>query len=530
MLFKFLRTVSCLSLFFSFAYAKVEVSDIEKWSLQKKIGQLFIFGISGKKLTQYNRMFLRKYRPGHIIFFDQNIKSPRQVSKFISSINRLYKKQGTPLPFIALDQEGGTVSRIKMGFNWPSALAIGKTNKLHLSREYGYLKGALLKKLGFSMNLAPVLDISNPDMPSFIGSRTFGLNSQTVGELATTYAKGLKDSGVLPVAKHFPGHGNTTMDSHLELPKKLSTFDNLSRFDLKPFAHFFSQLPDSGVMVAHVSFPNIDATQTAATFSPLLNEKLIRKKLSYKGVVITDDLEMTGAATIKDVGERAVRAFLAGGDVLMLAWTRKSQRAAFNALYKAVKDGRISMERINSSVKRIQNLKNKFLYSRHPSQDIKFKQIRSRLSDLIHKVFDVHFSQIKNRDSWRKLSAQPVIAFASNLRFLKQLQNASVHKTNQQLYFLSKKTRVDKIQNFVEKNPKSYKIFYLSSNRSKKLFNSLPLSTQKKFFVINSFEPGVLSPDLKKNRVANIYFNYGFLGSYLAKFLNPPKVLTDASR
>lgn len=275
--------------------------------------------------------------PGAIISFKRNIKTPWQTAELNSMAQEISLKN-TNLPLlIMVDQEGGVVSRIKTRPYSPSALSIGFTENPSLAKEAGLATGKVLSLVGFNMNLAPVVDISDPFQTNFIGNRSFGKDPHLVKVMGQKFADGLEDSGVLPTLKHFPGHGGSIKDSHYSLPSKLSSEEELLANDLIPFSHFSKGTFPGAVMVAHISFPNIDSSGLPATFSKVLINNVLRERLGFEGLIITDDIEMHGAKIIPSVGERAVRAIEAGNDMVMIAWTKKIKKAAYNALLNAVK-------------------------------------------------------------------------------------------------------------------------------------------------------------------------------------------------
>ncbi|MCB0392078.1 MAG: glycoside hydrolase family 3 protein, partial [Bdellovibrionales bacterium] len=227
---------------------------ISEMTIEKKIGQLLILGFAGTNVNHQLKDTLETLYPGAIISFKRNIKTPWQTAELNSMAQEISLKN-TNLPLlIMVDQEGGVVSRIKTRPYSPSALSIGFTENPSLAKEAGLATGKVLSLVGFNMNLAPVVDISDPFQTNFIGNRSFGKDPHLVKVMGQKFADGLEDSGVLPTLKHFPGHGGSIKDSHYSLPSKLSSEEELLANDLIPFSHFSKGTFPGAVMVAHISF------------------------------------------------------------------------------------------------------------------------------------------------------------------------------------------------------------------------------------------------------------------------------------
>ena len=325
----------------------------------QKVGQLMIWSFAGHDLSPALRETLTKYQPGALIFFRHNISTLAQVARLNRGAQTLAaSKLAAPL-FTMIDQEGGVVTRIRTATPLPSALALADLDDPAFVRTFAARSAEILKQVGFNVNLAPVLDVSNPAHASFIGNRTFGNDPARVAAVSEAFALGHADAGLMPTAKHFPGHGDTVQNSHLETPRRASTLSQLRERDLIPFAAFAQAEAPRAIMMAHLAMPNIDPSGVPATFSSVMIQQHLRGGLGYQGLVITDDLEMNGAGISADPGERAVRAFLAGNDMLMFAGSVAHQRRAYAAVLAAVRNGRIGRDRLDQSVARILAAKQK---------------------------------------------------------------------------------------------------------------------------------------------------------------------------
>ena len=347
----FIALSGAASLLCSPAFAS---SSSSKKTDELPLGQLLIVGFKGTHLKDGLDDVIKETKPGAILLFGRNIKSAEQVAKLNFDAQNLSKKVSKSPLLIAVDQEGGNVIRIRHSPTLPSALAIAKTRDLTVARRAGLATGRLLRSLGININLAPVVDVSDPDTDHFLGTRSFGNNARRVAAMTTALAMGLQENGVLPIAKHFPGHGDASGDSHLIAATNPSDRAALFERDLVPYMSLAKYLKRPwGAMLAHVSFPNVDESGSPATFSKPIVTDILRKHVSAGALVMTDDIEMAGAATEKDVGQRAVRAIEAGADMVMIAWSRKIQKEVVTALREAVDSGRLKRSRVEDALKRI---------------------------------------------------------------------------------------------------------------------------------------------------------------------------------
>ena len=331
------------------------VSDL---SLEQRVGQLFMAGFDGTEPTAAVRELIREYNLGGVIYFARNVDAPGQVASLSSTLQAVATATGAGSPLlIATDQEGGVVSRLDWGTQLPSQMLLGAAGDPDLARGAGEAVGRELATVGINMNFAPVLDVNNnPDNP-VIGVRSFGESPDLVGDLGVAMAEGMQSTGVLACGKHFPGHGDTSTDSHVDLPVVDHDTDRLERVEFAPFRQAIAAGIDA-IMTTHVSFPAITDDETLpATVSPAVQTGLLRESFGYDGVVITDCLEMDAIAGGLGVPEGAVRAIEAGCDVVLVSHTPERQRAAIEAVVEAVESGRIDEGRIDESVRRVQRVK-----------------------------------------------------------------------------------------------------------------------------------------------------------------------------
>lgn len=342
--------------------AELDIEDlIRRMSLEEKVGQLFVIppeslaSVKDGATTLSSEMeeTLQKYPVGGIIMFGNNINNPTQVTEFISALQR-----ATSVPlFIAVDEEGGRVARLANNstFNltkFESAAAVGATGDEREALKMGQTIGTYLKQYGFNLDFAPVADVNtNPDNP-VIGKRSFSSDAKSVALMASAMANGLHQQGVIPTFKHFPGHGDTKQDSHLGLAINDKYQAHLEECEWLPYLSLTNQ---DCVMMGHIALPKITGDSTIpASMSHQIVTEILRKQLGFSGVIVTDSLVMKGVTDVYGNEEAAVTAILAGCDILLMP---QNLQGAFDAVITAVKDGRISEQRINESVKRILSLK-----------------------------------------------------------------------------------------------------------------------------------------------------------------------------
>jgi beta-N-acetylhexosaminidase len=330
---------------------------------REKIGQLFMVGFLGTSVTPDLAAFLKEYKPGGVILFSRNLESVEQIVQLTNDLQAYSPK--SPL-LISIDQEGGRVSRLPRGFTiFPPCELIGRCHSGELAYAAAATIAKELKAVGINMNMAPVLDVnSNPDNP-VIGDRAFGATPEIVGELGLVTAAGLQDNKVVACGKHFPGHGDTNADSHKELPIVEASRERLEAVEFSPFRRA-TAAGIATLMTAHVLYKALD-DRLPATLSPDVITHLLREQMRYDGVVLTDDLEMHAIVDHYGPGDAAVRAFLAGCDMLLICKERDREIAAFEAVEKAVASGAIVTARLDQSVARIQRIKQRYLLPYRPA-------------------------------------------------------------------------------------------------------------------------------------------------------------------
>jgi beta-N-acetylhexosaminidase len=326
-------------------------------ALESKLGELLIVGVPGTELTPDVEERLRAIRPAGVIFFAPNFPDAPTAMRFTRAVHAAIATAELPA-LICADEEGGMVSQMS-GF-WevpPSARAVSASGGPALVKDLAARTARRLLALGVNLNFAPVLDInSNPENP-VIGVRSFGANASQVTSSGRAAIEGMQSAGVIPVVKHFPGHGDTPLDSHVALPRVDAAAELLAFRELRPFeAAIKSGAPV--VMTAHIVVPALDPDpRNTATTSRAIVTELLRERLGFEGVVVTDALEMQGATSLGGYGEVAVRAIEAGVDLLLYSKLEPGPEEALAALRQALRDGRLTPERIEASLARLRTLR-----------------------------------------------------------------------------------------------------------------------------------------------------------------------------
>lgn len=356
-------------------------------SLEAKVGQLLYIGLTGTKIDASERSLIEDTQPGGVIIFGRNVETPEQLRLLTDGI-----RDAAPVaPLLGIDQEGGLVDRLRRIITpMPAARAIREHGDLAGARALGRITGEALRLLGFNMNFAPVMSIMTEDrdlLSNGLYSRSFGRSPGEVLGYTTVYLRGLQGTGCLGCIKHFPGIGAGEIDSHEEMPVIRLTHDDLIVLDLAPYIELFQREDNlaHAVMVSHGGFPRINVERAVAggvlepaSLSHDVVTKLLRQELGYDGLVLTDDLEMGAVAKHHEIEDSAVRAILAGEDMLLICARPDLIRRAHTALLDAVRNGTISEDRLNESLRRIARFKS------HVQPPVPFD--RTRLDELSHEV------------------------------------------------------------------------------------------------------------------------------------------------
>lgn len=352
---------------------KVE-DKISTMTLEEKVGQMMFYGVNGTNVDdKVVNLFEDQHAGGIILYGHRNFwgSSLDNNVKYVNSIKKA-NRQNSDIPlFIGFDEEGGSMSQLPQELmRTPSKGELGNTNDSSLATGIGAGTAKKLKLLGINTDFGTVLDINTNKNNPIIGVRSYGSTQEKVTEFGINELKVIQNEGVIPTVKHFPGHGDTEVDSHLGLPSLNHDLNRLKSTELVPFQTAINNGVDM-VMTAHIMLPQIDK-EYPATMSKKILTDLLRDEMGYKGVIITDDLEMQAISKNWDLGEAAIKSVEAGADILLVCHTIENQQKVYNAVVQGVNDGKIDENRIDESVRRILRLKYQYKLSdkaNNPTQD-----------------------------------------------------------------------------------------------------------------------------------------------------------------
>ena len=324
---------------------------VDAMSDEEKVGQMMMIGIQGTTVTDDTRYMLNQYKAGNIILFDRNMQSQEQVKELTTD---LQKENSAKVPlFIAVDEEGGDVVRMKNDLQAPpSQQAVGSSGNPATAKDYAFSVGMQLKGMGINMNFAPVADVSATD------SRSYGGNASQVYKFVDAAAYGYEAAHIMYGLKHFPGIGRSAVDSHEASSVITTSKSELFQSDLIPFTKTMASHDTTKfvILVSHLVYTGFDAEHPASLSWPIMTD-LLRNGLQYKGLIVTDDMEMgavTGQHSFRDLGVMAINA---GADIVLICHEYGHEKEVYDGILAALKDGRIPRSRVEDSVKRIVKIK-----------------------------------------------------------------------------------------------------------------------------------------------------------------------------
>lgn len=328
-------------------------------SIRRDIGQLLIGSLPGTTITPEMRSLARDFSLGGVTLFARNIEAPEQVAELSHDVQSLATDE-LPL-WVSIDQEGGRVARLKAPFTtWPPMAALGRSGDAALAERFAGALAAELRAAGITLDFAPVLDIHTNSKNPIIGDRAFGDDADTVARLGAAVVRGLQGGGVAACGKHFPGHGDTSVDSHLDLPLVEHPPDRIRRVECVPFREAI-RAGVAFMMTAHILVLSLDENRPA-TLSPRIVQAILRDELGFTGVILSDDLEMKAIAKSYTVPDAGVQAVAAGCDGLLIcSGDADAQATTLEALLHAVEQGRIPYKRFEDAHTRLRRAKEHFL-------------------------------------------------------------------------------------------------------------------------------------------------------------------------
>ena len=364
--------------------------NIRDLTLEEKIGQLFVFGFDALKVNEHAIRLIQTYKAGNVILFTRNVKTPEQLFKLNQNLQKLAIKEiGIPM-IICIDQEGGMVTRIKNSATFfPGAMTITASSELENSYLTGKYMGAELSALGINMNLAPVLDVNNNPFNPVIGVRSFSDDEALVSSYGVEYIKGMQES-VIATAKHFPGHGDTKIDSHLALPKIEKSIEELEEIELVPFKKAIENGLHA-IMSSHINFPAITEEGRPTTLSKNVLTDLLRERLKFEGLIITDCMQMQAIQKNYTTEEGARMAIEAGANLICVSHSEELQTAAINRVKEAVLSGELDEQVLDERIERILSYKREYA---KPQLDNQYDSVKELVEDKQVKEFS--YNVVKN--------------------------------------------------------------------------------------------------------------------------------------
>lgn len=328
---------------------------------REQAGQRLMIGLEGREIDPEFERLVREYKIGNVILFQRNIGSMSQVRELCESIQELVERETGHRAFIAIDQEGGMVTRLPGdGCNVPGAMAVSATGCAENAEMLSRITAKELKGAGINFNLAPVMDINNNPENPVIGVRSYGDRAETVIEFGTAAFRGYRDGGILSSAKHFPGYGDTAVDAHVGLPVIEKSLEELEALELKPFRAIIEEgIP--AVMTGHVLFPQLEPEQVPCTMSRRFVTGILREKLGFEGLVVSDCMEMDAIQKYYGTAKGIVAAMAAGVDIVLVSRTVSLMEEGILAVHRAVEDGTLSEENMRQAEERIIRLKEEYI-------------------------------------------------------------------------------------------------------------------------------------------------------------------------
>ncbi|NLI90149.1 MAG: beta-N-acetylhexosaminidase [Epulopiscium sp.] len=389
-------------------------------NLAQKIGQLLVVGFDGTEVNDHIKNMITTYHVGNIILFERNYESPKQLFTLVQDLQKIaIESNGYPL-FVTIDQENGIVTRIHDGITvFPGSMAQSAGATIEESRKVAQYTGEGLRALGVNFNLAPSVDINNNPSNPVIGVRSFGETAEQVAERSNAYIEGMQETGVIATAKHFPGHGDTNVDSHLDLPVISHSKERLEKVELYPFKEAIKH-GVKAIMSAHIKFPAYEPKDLPGTLSYPILTNLLREELGYEGIVITDCMEMEAIDTYYGTSKATPMAIAAGADLVCISSSEEKQAKAISEIYHALEVGTLTQDRIEQSLSRIMEIKNTYDVDsiiNTSYADVEDKLYRKEHQDLARKISNQSITVLKN-NGLIPIKAEEIMIIAPSGRVL----------------------------------------------------------------------------------------------------------------
>lgn len=359
----------------------MKLKDLE---LEQKIGQMLIIELQEKQITAKTINIIQRYNIGGIILYKKNYDNYQEMLKLINKLKEINTVNEIPL-FISIDQEGGRVNRMPSEIlNLKSASKLSSTGNVEIVKQSAKVVSEMLAKTGISMNYSPVLDIKNFEEKHAIGDRCYGENKEDVSKYGIEFMKELSKGGVIPVIKHFPGHGSTKQDSHMTLPVVRKSKEKLESEDMEPFKKAIENGAEA-IMVGHILVKDIDKKYPASLSKRIIQQYLV-EKFKFKGLIITDDLKMLAIRLKYPLKTAVTHAINSGNNMIMIGTRYKKIENIIKNVSKKVKKGKISIDIINESIEKIIYIKKKYNIDDSKITGFDIQSINSKIEELNSKI------------------------------------------------------------------------------------------------------------------------------------------------
>ncbi len=328
-------------------------------TLRRQVGSLLIVGLEGMELSALEAAWLRALQPAGIILFQRNLESAKQVHALMQAVAQVLKSEDRSAFFRCVDLEGGTVDRLRNLIGpTPAAADVAATGSAEMYQRHGAIVGKMLAALGFNVDLAPVLDLSTPACRAVMGTRVASEDPAKVAEYARGFLSGLAQHRVLGCGKHFPGLGNGTLDSHQATPKIARTWQQMQP-DMAPYRALQKQLPF--IMVNHAAYPKIERPAQPASLSKFWMTEILRQQMGYRGLILSDDMEMGGVLSHASMEEAAIRAIAAGADLIEVCHRADRIMTAYEAILSEAECSPAFARTVATASARVRRAQKKFL-------------------------------------------------------------------------------------------------------------------------------------------------------------------------
>lgn len=357
---------------------------VENLTIEQRIGQMLIIALEEKEITERTINMIQKYNIGGIILYRKNYSSYEEMLKLINKLKEINRINEIPL-FISIDQEGGRVNRMPSEIlNLKSASKLSSTGNIEIVKESAKIISEMLTKTGISMNYSPVLDIKNFKEDHAIGDRCYGENKEDVSKYGIEFMKELSKGGIVPVVKHFPGHGSTKQDSHMMLPVVRKSKEELENEDMDPFKNAIQNGAEA-IMIGHILAKDIDRKYPASLSKKIIQEYLI-EKMQFKGLIITDDFKMKAIRLRYSLKRAVTLAINSGNNMIMIGTEYKNIEKIIKNTSKKVRKEKIDINMINESVEKIIAVKKKYNVNDNKVTGFEIDDINKKIKELNSKM------------------------------------------------------------------------------------------------------------------------------------------------